>query len=46
MEVPMVTQKTGQQKKTFPEPGRKATLQEALARTNQKYHKALSKLAK
>jgi len=34
------------QKKALAPPGRKASLQQALARTNQKFHRALAKLAK
>ena len=42
----MVPVKTRQQTKTLPPPGRKVSVGEALERTNQKYHKALAKLAK
>lgn len=35
-----------QQKKTLPPPGRKVSVREALVRTNEKYHRALSRLAK
>ena len=45
--IPMNPLKVDQQKKKpLPPPGRKATAREALARTNQKFHKALAKLAK
>ena len=45
VEVDMNAIKT-EQKRALPPRGRKASLREALARTNQKFSKALAKLAK
>ena len=42
----MTPAKVSQQRKTLPPPGRKVGIREALERTNQKYHKALGRLAK